>query len=416
MTLRDDALRQAAAQPRRPDDRRPRPAAPKGWEPGVRYNPVASAGEVITEPLPAGTEPEWSAVFDHFGLEPERYEIVPPVEMRSWEGWVNDGDGVSTRWLYYYKARFQPRTTHHAGVDLSDLIDATAKDRRVSKLSTGDAALVVNLSDWQVGKRDGDGTVGLIGRVRQAIIDLRARVRDLKRMGVPVGVIYIAGVGDLVEGCSENYAMQCFTVELNRRDQRKVARRLIAEVVRAAAKLCEQVVVVVVPGNHGEHRRGGKAFTDLADNDDVAIFEEIAEALAENPDAYGHVSFVIPDDELTVTLDVCGTLVTWAHGHQFGSGATAEKKARSWLADQALGKQPAGDCDLLITGHYHHLCVAQWGAVGWVQVPALDGGSDWWRNLSGEHSPPGVCSLVVGAGVSAAGWGHLHTLGETVAT
>lgn len=410
MTLRDEALRRATVQPRRPDDRKPPATAPKGWEPGVRYDPTASAGEVITEPLPAGVAPDWSAIFAHFNLEPERFEIVPPVEMRSWQAWA-DGD---SHWLYYYRARFQPRTLV-GGCDLSDLIDATARDRRVSKLSTGDAALMVCLSDWQTGKRDGDGTVGLIGRVRQAIIDLRGRVRDLKRMGVPVGVIYVAGLGDLVEGCDGHYSMQAFGVELNRRDQRKIARRLAAEVIRAASKLCEQVVVVTVPGNHGEHRRAGKAFTDPGDNDDVAIFEEIAEAFAENTDAYSHVSFVIPDDELTVTLDVCGTLVTWAHGHQFGSGATAQNKARSWLADQALGKRAAGDCDLLVTGHYHHLCVAQWGAVGWVQVPALDGGSDWWVNSTGQHSPPGMASLVVGAGVSSAGWGHLHTLGETIA-
>jgi predicted phosphodiesterase len=397
--------------PALPPHQRTRQSPPRGWEPGVRFDPAAGAGEVITEPLPAGTEPDWSYIFDHFGLEPERYEIVPPVEMRSWEAWA-DGD---SHWLYYYKARFQPRSTHVGTVDLSDLIDATAKDRRVSKLSVGDNALVINLSDWQTGKRDGDGTLGLIGRVRQAIIDMRGRVRDLKRMGVPVGVIYVAGVGDMIEGCDNHYAMQCFTVELNRRDQVKLARRLSAEVIRAASKLAERVVVVAVGGNHGENRANGKAFTDFADNDDVAMFEQIAEAFAENPDAYGHVSFVIPNDELTVTLDVCGTLVTWAHGHQFGGGATAEKKARSWLADQALGKHAPGDCDLLISGHYHHLCVAQWGAVGWVQVPALDGGSDWWRNKSGQHSPPGVCSLVVGSSVSAAGWSHLHMLGETTA-
>jgi predicted phosphodiesterase len=328
--------------------------------------------------------------------------------MRSWQGWA-DGD---SHWLYYYKARFQPRSTHVGSVDLSDLVNAIGKDRRASKLSTGDAALVVNLSDWQTGKRDGDGTLGLIGRVRQAIIDLRGRVRDLKRMGIPVGVIYVAGVGDMVEGCDNFYAMQSFTVELNRRDQVKLARRLSAEIIRAASKLAERVVVVAVAGNHGENRKDGKAFTDLADNDDVALFEQIAEAFAENPDAYGHVSFVIPNDELTVTLDVCGTLVTWAHGHQFGGGATAEKKAKSWLADQALGKHAPGDCDLLISGHYHHLCVAQWGAVGWVQVPALDGGSDWWRNTTGEHSPPGMASRALSARFRSARSRSLGSLGR----
>jgi predicted phosphodiesterase len=412
VSLRDEALLSTTPLP---NVNRKRTPPPKGWEPGVRFNPDKGAGEVITEPLPAGTEPDWAHIFAHFGLEPDRYDIVPPVEMRSWEGWANDGDGTVTRWLYYYKAKFQPRSTHVGDVDLADIVAAIGRDKRVKKLAAGDYALVVNLSDWQTGKRDGDGTLGLIGRVRQAIIDMRGRVADLRRMGIPVGVIYVAGLGDIIEGCDGHYAMQAFTVELNRRDQVKLARRLAAEVIRAASKLTEQVVVVAVGGNHGENRLGGKAFTDFADNDDVAMFEQIAEAFAENPDAYGHVSFVIPHDELDVTLDVCGTVVTWTHGHLFGTGSTAENKAKDWLSAQALHKEQAGQCDLLISGHYHHLCVAQWGAVGWVQVPALDGGSDWWRKRRAEHSPPGVCSIVVGAGVSASGWGHMHLLGETVA-
>jgi hypothetical protein len=71
-----------------------------GWEPGVRFNPESGAGEVVTEPLPAGEDPAWEAIFEHFGLDSDRYEVVPPVEMRSWESWANDGDGTVTRWLW----------------------------------------------------------------------------------------------------------------------------------------------------------------------------------------------------------------------------------------------------------------------------------------------------------------------------
>lgn len=417
MSLRDQAelLQPDPAGPRRPDARRGRRPAPSGWEPGVRFDPAAEQGTLTTEPLPAGVNPDWSSIFDHFGLSAERYEIVGPVEMRSWEGWVREDGEQTTRFLYYYKARFQPRTSAELEHDIDDLVRSITRDRRPSKLSVGDLALVVNLADWQAGKRDGDGTRGLIGRVHQAIKDMRRRVAELRKLGLPVGVIYVVGVGDLVEGCDNHYAMQAFGVELNRRDQRKLVRRLAKELIKAASRLVERVVVVTVPGNHGENRKDGKAFTDFADNDDVAIFEEIAEALAENPDAYGHVSFVIPDGDLTVSLDVCGTLVTWAHGHQFRGGATPELKARKWLSDQALGKRAPGDADLLITGHYHHLRVAQWGPTAWVQCPALDGGSEWWANLSGETSPPGMLSVVVGSSVAAAGWGHIAMLGETTA-
>lgn len=393
---------------------------PAGFEPGIRYDAGSKAGHVVTEPLPAGEPVEWSTVFEHFGLDPAQYEIVGPVEMRSWESWSRDigEDGapgvMATRWLYYYKARFELRSD--AGPErqaIDDLVSSIVKDRRPSKLSIGDAALVVNLADWQAGKRDGDGTHGLVQRARATIADLRRRVAELRKIGVPIGTIYVVGLGDLVEGCDGHYAMQCFGVELNRRDQRKLARRLIKEIVKAASRLAEQVVVAAVGGNHGENRKDGKAFTSFADNDDVSIFEEIAEALDENPDAYGHVSFVLPDADLTVTLDVAGTIVTWAHGHQFRGGATPELKARKWISDQALGRRAAGDCSLLITGHYHHYRVAQWGPVAWIQCPALDGGSEWWEQLSGEHSPPGTFSVVVGAGVSSRGWAHELMLGES---
>lgn len=65
-----------------------------------------------------------------------------------------------------------------------------------------------------------------------------------------------------------------------------------------------------------------------------------------------------------------------------------------------------GDATLLLTGHYHHLRVEQPGAKTWIQAPALDGGSDWWTNTSGQHSAPGTLTLVVGQG----GWDHLRVL------
>ena len=58
-----------------------------------------------------------------------------------------------------------------------------------------------------------------------------------------------------------------------------------------------------VPGNHGENRKNGKAFTTFGDNFDVAIFDEVAEIFQENP-AYKHVKFVIPENDLWLTVEV----------------------------------------------------------------------------------------------------------------
>jgi predicted phosphodiesterase len=191
--------------------------------------------------------------------------------------------------------------------------------------------------------------------------------------------------------------MQTFSVELNYRDQMKMARRLIAQALRTWAPGFDQVIVAAVGGNHGENRLDGKAFTSFSDNADVAIFETLEEVFAENPDAFSHMSFVIPDDRLDLTLDVKGTITALAHGHQAGKGSTAAQKLDNWWMGQAHGMQPAGDASLLLSGHFHHLSVTQSGQKTHIQCPALEGGSDWWRNVTGQRSAPGLLTLTIGS-------------------
>jgi catechol-2,3-dioxygenase len=68
---------------------------------------------------------------------------------------------------------------------------------------------------------------------------------------------------------------------------------------------------------------------------------------------------------------------------------------RSWWEKQAAGRQAIGDSDVLVSGHYHHhLRVADWGGCVWLQAPALDGGSDYWRVATGEVSQAGMLTFV----------------------
>jgi len=52
----------------------------------------------------------------------------------------------------------------------------------------------------------------------------------------------------------------------------------------------------------------------------------------------------------------------------------------------------------LVTAHLHHYKVSQVGPNLWVQVPAMDGGSPWFRDRAGLDSPTGLVSMVVGEG------------------
>jgi hypothetical protein len=258
---------------------------------------------------------------------------------------------------------------------------------------TGEGVFHVVLADWQTGKPDGDGIRGTVTRIQQAISDVEVRVRELRRIGRPLGTLFVEWTGDSVEGCVGFYDTQTFGVELDRRGQVKVARRLLRDALVRWSRLFPEVVVLVVGGNHGENRLGGKAFTTFSDNDDIAVVEQVREMFAFNPEAFGHVKFVFASDHLTLTAQAGPWVVGLTHGHVARESGTAEAKLRRWYEQQAGGKRPIGDADILVSGHYHHMRVADWGGCLWLQAPALDGGSEWWAASKGEVSRPGVLTF-----------------------
>jgi predicted phosphodiesterase len=192
-----------------------------------------------------------------------------------------------------------------------------------------------------------------------------------------------------------HYPTQTFTVELDRRDQVKITRRLLLDSLMAWAPHFADITVAAVAGNHGENRGNGGQFTTIHDNDDLAIVEMVQEILAANPDTFGHVSFRYPTDALNLTIESAGWILGLTHGHIPRGGSTAEAKVKGWWAKQAAGKQPIGDADVLVTGHYHHLQLSDWGGCMWIQAPAMDGGSEWWRLSAGEVSQPGMVTFAM---------------------
>jgi hypothetical protein len=363
-------------------------------------------GTVTTQPrVEAPTD--WDDELSYWGVDPEKFAVVEPVKFTAYHGWARTEQGEDAvsaiRWVFRSGLRL-----HRPDIDpdYDKLISEIRSHKKAPpKPSDTGAAFLVNLADWQLGKRDGDGTEGIVHRCLMLIDKVQHRVGALRKSGVELSTLYVAGLGDLVEGCEGHYPMQAFDVELDRRQQVKVARRLLVKMITAWAPLFGKVVVLAVPGNHGEHRSNGEAFTTFGDNDDTAVFEQVAEILGES-DSYSHVSFVIPDSELTVTLDLCGTVVGFAHGHQATRGSSIPQKIEGWWKGQQHGRHPIGDADILVTAHYHHFaCKADAGRT-WLQCPTLDGGSEWFEHQSGSRTTPGTLTLVVGNG----GWNSLEIL------
>lgn len=387
-------------QPEPPQARAPKPVHPAGWEPGIAWD--GREGTITTRPLAEPT-PDWDALLRAWGFDPDVVEVVEPVQVRTWDA-VLDGQ-VRTMW--YYRAGVRARRSGPA--DMAELLAAAASSPPAPpRRPTGEAAFVVAFSDWQLGKR---GTVPTVERIVRSIDAHADRLRELRAAGRRIGSVYLPGLGDLGEACDGHYAMQTFEAELDAREQRRLGRRLLLYAVDTFAPLAERVVAPAVGGNHGESRRDGKAFTTFGDNADLEVYEGVAEACAANPAAYGHVTFVIPDQSLTLTLDVGGVIVGLAHGHQARrGGATPQQKVATWWSGQAFGQRPVGDATLLLTGHSHHLSLVEHGPRTHVQVPTMDAGSQWWDETVGLPSLAGMVSLVVGEAAGPRGWSDLAVL------
>lgn len=360
------------------------------WRPGVEWR--GDEGTVTTAAEAGDAHPDWSHVLAVWDLDPERFAVVEPVLFNAWDAPGPEGSILRMR---QWKARVIRRKSDPTPeLDVEALLADVLKAKPARPASLGAGVFHVVLGDWQVGKGDGDGVRGTVARVQRAIVDVEARVRELRKLGRPLGTLMVEWTGDSVEGCVGHYPMQTFGVELDRREQVKVTRRLLRDALMRWSRLFDTVVVVAVGGNHGENRtRAGKAFTTFGDNDDLAVVEQVGEVLAANPEAFGHVRIVIPPDHLTVTVEAAGWIVGVTHGHTARESGAAEARLRRWYERAAGGKQPIGDADILVTGHYHHLRVADWGGCVWLQCPALDGGSEWWRLTTGETATAGVLTF-----------------------
>jgi predicted phosphodiesterase len=356
-------------------------ARKRKWIPGVEW--LGAEGTITTDAIQG--QPDWSAILIKWELDPNEFQIVEPVLFNSWGG----EDGINNR---QFKAKVIRRTS--APVDLEPLIERAMKQKPSSKKHEGDSIMSVVLADWQIGKADHGGVEGTIQRImdrKQAVID---RAKELRKIGRQVSSLNVLWTGDSIEGCLGHYPSQTFLVELDRRDQVKVGRRLLADSLMEWSKHFDEIVVAAVGGNHGENRSTGKAFTGAHDNDDLAVVEQVSEILSANPDAFGHVRFVVARDNLTLTIPAGEWIIGITHGHMARASGNAEAKLRRWWSDQAAGRQPIGDADILVTGHYHHLRIADWGGCVWLQAPALEGGSEWWRVATGEVSQIGMLTFI----------------------
>ncbi|MFG2850897.1 hypothetical protein ACGFZ9_09525 [Streptomyces mirabilis] len=355
----------------------------------TRQIEVTGDAAEVTVRGPEGIDPESTAadVLRAHQLDPAEWEITG---FRSSEWTMANGEpGVSAR--FSFGRRKGGAITERPNVDellrvFEDYAPSTVPDEQ-----DGDFTLVIALGDMQFGKLDGDGPEGTLVRAMQCIdraVDLLVEYRQR----FDIEHVHLAWLGDHVEGFVSQGGANTWRTQLTLTEQIRLTRRLMAHAIVRLAPLVTRLTVVAVPGNHGEAvRPGGKGVTRYDDSHDTDALISVSEALALAGEEYAHVEVYVPDtDELTVVVECSGTVVAHAHGHQWRPGKHFE-----WWRGQAFDKTSAmHTADLLLAGHLHHEFVDTDGPRTFVQVPAMESESTWWRHRKGTRGAPGLMAMV----------------------
>jgi hypothetical protein len=355
-------------------------AAPKeAWRPQLELD--ADGGYFVSTPRTKPVE-DATELLGEFDLNPNDW-IITGVRRSKWQTYHGE-------WLESYRVNVKPAAARASLVPYDDLERELKKWKpKPAKVTKGNLTAVYNVGDTQWGKDAGDGTSGTVMRVMSALNSALERHNEIKNRGIEA--IAIPQLGDCIEGIVSQGGKIAGRLDLDLTTQIRVGRRVLLEWVKAFAPLTDELIIPVVPGNHDESHR--QLITDPVDSWQVEIVQQVLDIAKENPNLQ-HVTGRFPErDNSTLAVNLSGTLVGFAHGHQI-------RDPQKWWQGQALGNTAVGQAEVLISAHFHHYAVKQLNHRLWVQTPALDGGSHWFadRTGMGGNAPSGIVAMVVGEG------------------
>lgn len=332
--------------------------------------------------------------FTKRGIDPETVDVT---SRRIGEWQVNTSEGVRT--LESQKISFTVREVAD-DVDLPALFASVERSRLSRReylgpeVAASNRHLVVVWADPQTGKSDiYGGTPELIERVLQKRDKLKKYI-DRN----PASSAFFLNAGDAVENI-ENTGSQIATNDLSLVDQIDMEATLEQSIIEVLAARHTEVTVAVVPSNHCQMRKGKSLIGKPGDDWGIFITRQLERAFGMNPDLYGHIKFEYPENAWIehMVVDAGGTKIGLVHGHQ----KMKPDAIPAWWAGQLHGGM-LSEAEILVTGHFHHFIARATGrhiATGrqkyHLQAPALDNGSAWYQNISGESSEPGLMVFMV---------------------
>ena len=157
--------------------RRPKRQHAEGWEPGVVWN--GNEGTITTSGMSAENAPDWDTVLRVWGLDPAHFDVVEPVLFNVW----GDTLGILNR---QWKGKVV-RKAAGASADVQEMIEEIKKHKPGKPVITeGDSAMVVTISDLQLGKGENGGSAAIVERFLAGINEVEYRWRELSKSGRPL--------------------------------------------------------------------------------------------------------------------------------------------------------------------------------------------------------------------------------------
>jgi len=382
------------------DAQRARQAAPRGHEPGVKWADDGTA--TVTTPLlpQLATELDWRQAVDNLypGVIPDGHRLVLVEARYDPVAWTRDeqGQDALTKPAWRYRFRVEPSPATADQVDFAVRLRALRKaagKRRAPIKAAGigeDAARIMSWNDWQIGKGENGGTQATMDRFLWCLERFRFHTWRGAHLVVVIG-------GDIKEGC-EIFPNQAYSLDMDDRAQENTAVDMMLYGLDMLAGSYKRVTVLAIGGNHGENRRTGSK-VNRHDNGDLRIVENVAR-VAERDKRLGHVNFVIAKSEPVKSIEVAGHILATTHGQAYGKAQSGniEQKVYKWYTARSAQRLPGGGADVLITHHYHHNMMRDYGSWMWRQTPALDGASMHFTDGTSMWSRPGMLTAVMHPG------------------
>lgn len=338
----------------------------------------------IPEDLPEGDAYD---VLVAAGQDPADWEVTG---FRRSEWGIEGQEQTSTRFTFKRRERVEQSEREAAVAEVLSWIDRHKPRERVhfDEDMRRDFA-VLALGDLQLGKFENleDGT-DFDHAAANAISVIDQFVEDLEHTATEE--VLVAWLGDHGEGFVSQGGANTWRTQTTQQDQNRIMRRLMYYAVDAISPLTNRLVMIAVPGNHGESQRvAGKGVTRYDDNNDTEQLNAVAEGIERSGEDYDHVEFYVPErDEISLCVEIAGVRIGAVHGERWNSGKHAD-----WWEGQVFHGGPVAAADVLLCGHWHHLLVQDVGRKLFAQVPALERRSKWWEHKTGIVGHPGALLL-----------------------